>query len=97
MFKFIRKPEPVEAVQHFADMGTRTAVIPQWLIEACRIGTVRAICGDTYVKLCDNIWQQIHDGEWIVRNTDGEFEVLSDDDFNLLFEPATKQSLCQKQ
>lgn len=88
--KFIRKPVVIEAVQHFADMGTYTAVIPQWLITACSVRDIFCKDGKTYVKLCDNIWREVLDGDWIVRNPDGEFDVHSDEDFKTLYEPVTQ-------
>lgn len=48
--QYRKKPVVIRAFQHFGDIGTRTALIPFWVIEACRNGTIYAKGERTFIK-----------------------------------------------
>lgn len=82
-----RKKFLVEAVQHFDDMGTRTAEIPVWLIKACGNGTVFARNGDTFIKTLEGELK-VSDGDWIIHGIKGELHPCKPDIFEATYEPA---------
>jgi hypothetical protein len=84
--KYRKKPITVEAVQHFADIGTHTAVIPMWLIEACSDGTVFAKGMDTYIKTMEGE-MRVTDGDWIIQGIKGELYPCKPDIFAATYEP----------
>lgn len=78
--QYQRRPIVVEAFQHFGDMGTHTAVFPQWIIEACTRGIIYATGKDSMLKTVDgNI--KLNDGDWIVRGPKGHLWPFSPEDF----------------
>jgi hypothetical protein len=85
--KFRKKPVVIEACQHFADMGTHTATIPQWLIAACVSGVVYAKEGGTYIKTLEGD-HHVSDGDWIIQGVKGELYPCKPDIFELTYEPA---------
>lgn len=85
--KYRKKPIVIEAVQHFADMGNHTAVIPQWLIAACMDGTIVARGNDTFIKTLEGE-MRVSDGDWIIRGVKGELYPCKPDIFAATYEPA---------
>lgn len=85
--KFRKKPVVIEAVQHFADMGRHTAVIPHWLIQACTTGVVIARGTETYIKTLEGD-MHVQDGDWIIRDVKGELYPCKPDIFEATYEPA---------
>lgn len=93
--KYRKKPIVIEAVQHFADMGDHTAVIPVWLIEACRdcivftkqeedtYGNVVGI--GTYIKTLEG-HMRVNEGDWIIRGVKGELYPCKPDIFAATYE-----------
>ncbi len=76
----------IEAVQHFDDMGTRTAIIPRWLIQACISGAIFEKDLRTFVKT-EAGEVQAHDGDWIVRDDSGATSVCRAEDFAAKYSP----------
>lgn len=87
--KYRKKPVVIEAVQHFNDMGTRTAVIPVWLTEACMNGTVFARGEDTFIKTLEGE-HRVSDGDFIIRGVKGELYPCKPDIFDATYEPVTE-------
>lgn len=87
MHRFRKKPVVIEAVQHFSDMGTYTASIPVWLIEACGSGAVFARGGDTFIDTLEGE-MRVSDGDWIIRGIKGELYPCKPDVFDATYEPA---------
>lgn len=85
--RYRKKPVVIEAVQHFADMGGRTAVIPVWLIEACVGGIVVTNGTDTFIKTLEGE-MKVNDGDWIIRGVKGELYPCKPDIFEATYEPA---------
>lgn len=85
--QYRKKPVVIEAVQHFADMGTRTAIIPRWLITACLDGTLYEKGGDSFIKTLEGD-MKVSDGDWIIRGTKGELYPCKPDIFEACYEPA---------
>lgn len=84
--KFRKKPVEIEAVQHYADMGTRTAEWPKWLIDACLSKIVFAIGEDTFIKTLEGN-MKVSDGDWIIRGVKGELYPCKPDIFEATYEP----------
>lgn len=87
MAKFRKKPVVIEAVQHFADMGTHTAEIPIWLIEACSNGTVYCFGENTFIKTLEGN-MKVNDGDWIIRGVAKELYPCKPEIFSAIYEPA---------
>ena len=83
--KYRKKPVVIEAVQHFSDMGTKTAVIPGWLIGAVIDGTMVARDGETYIKTLEGE-MHVADGDWIIRGVKGELYPCKPDIFEATYE-----------
>lgn len=90
--KFKKKPITLEAVQHFNDMGTRTAEIPVWLIKACSDGIVFADGAQTFIKSLEGN-MLVSDGDWIVRGVKGELYAVKPDIFAQLYDPVQEQAV----
>ena len=84
--QFRKKPVVIEAVQHFAAMGTETASIPRWLIGACIDGTVYVKDGETYIKTLEGD-HHVSEGDWIIRGVQGELYPCKPDIFEATYEP----------
>jgi hypothetical protein len=87
MPKFVTKPVVIEAVQHFGDMGTRTAEIPVWLIDACSSGVVFARGKDTFIKTLNGD-VKVSDGDYIIRGVKGEIYPFKPDIFDTTYSSA---------
>jgi hypothetical protein len=85
--KYRKKPVVIEAVQHFGDMGTHTARIPQWLIQARVDGVVFAEGPDTFIKTLEGN-HKVTDGDWIIQGVKGELYPCKPDIFAMTYEPA---------
>lgn len=83
--KYRKKPAVIEAVQHFADMGTRTSEIPVWFINACSDGTVFCRGSETFIKTLEGD-HKVSDGDWIIRGVKGELYPCKPDIFALTYE-----------
>lgn len=83
--KFRKKPIVIEAVQHFADMGTYRAEIPSWLINACSVGDVYCRGSDTLIKTLEGD-MLVSDGDWIIRGINGELYPCKPDIFEKTYE-----------
>lgn len=84
--QYRKKPVVIEAVQHFNNMGTYTAVIPSWLIDACLNGTVIDRDGETYIKTLEGE-MKVNDGDWIIQGIKGELYPCKNDIFEATYEP----------
>lgn len=84
--RFQERPNVIEAVQYFSDMGTYTCEVPQWLITACSDGTVFCVAKSTFLKTSEGPIQ-VHDGDWIIRGWNGGgFYAYSPDEFEKRYE-----------
>lgn len=83
--KYRKKPVVIEAVQHFADMGTRTAVIPVWLTEACISGVVFTRGVETFIKTLEGE-HKVSEGDFIIRGVKGELYPCKPDIFEVAYE-----------
>lgn len=63
--------QEVEAFQSFNDMGTYTAVLPRWALDACLNGTIFAKGADTYVRGAFGVETLVKDGDYIARHDGG--------------------------
>lgn len=87
--KFRKKPVVIEAVQHFNDMGTRTAEIPVWLTKACISGVVYCGGKETFIKTLEGD-HHVSDGDWIIRGVKGELYPCKPDIFEATYEPVSE-------
>ncbi len=86
--RYRKRPIVIEAVQHYADMGTYTAVIPQWLVAACLDGTIITRDQDTFVKTLEGE-MRVNDGDWIIQGVKGELYPCRADIFAATYEPVS--------
>jgi hypothetical protein len=84
--KYRKKPVVIEAVQHFNNMGTVTAEIPSWLIDACMQGIVKAVGPDTFIHTLEGD-MKVNDGDWIIRGVKGELYPCKPEIFAATYEP----------
>lgn len=85
MFKYRKKPVVIEAVQHFNDMGTDTAILPMWLIDACVKGIVYAKEDKTYIHTLEGE-HLVNDGDYIIQGVQGELYPCKPDIFEATYE-----------
>lgn len=83
--KYRKKPVVIEAVQHFNDMGTHTAVIPKWLIDACTSGVVFCRGNETFIKTLEGE-HKVSDGDFIIQGVKGELYPCKPDIFEATYE-----------
>lgn len=83
--KYRKKPVIIEAVQHFGNMGSHTAAIPVWLIEACVSGVVFARGSETIIKTLEGE-HKVSDGDYIIRGIKGELYPCKPDIFEATYE-----------
>ncbi len=84
--RYRKKPVIIDAVQHFDDMGNDTAIIPLWLIEACKDGTIYPDEENkTYIRTLEGD-RLVSDGDFIIRGVKGELYSCKPDIFELTYE-----------
>lgn len=66
-------------------MGTYTAVIPRWLIDACNDGTIIVRDKDTFIKTLEGE-MKVNDGDWIIQGVKGELYPCKPDIFEATYE-----------
>lgn len=84
--KYRKKPVVIEAFEFHEDMGTHTAAIPMWFMEACGNRTVFEKDGHTCIKTLegDHI---ISDGDFVIQGIKGEIYPCKPDIFAATYEP----------
>ena len=95
MPKFRKRPVVVEAFQHFGDMGTYTAEIPQWAIQAALDGIIYAYGKETMIKTLEGD-MLVSDGDWIIKEpyptSDRKIYPCKPDIFAKTYEPVEEDS-----
>lgn len=85
MGRYRKKPIIIEAFQYFSNMGTYTEKIPRWFIAACMSGIVYSDGDIDFIKTPDG-FHTISDGDWIIREIEGELDLCKPDIFKATYE-----------
>lgn len=85
-----KKPVMIEAFQYFDDMGTHTAVIPRWFIDATVSGTVYCKGKETYIKTLEGD-HRVSDGDFVIQGVKGELYPCKPDIFAATYDDASEK------
>jgi hypothetical protein len=78
-----KRPVVVEAVQYLG--GTTYAEAPDWLVEACKDGTIYLSEGKTYVKTLEGD-HLANPGDYIIQGVHGELYPCKPDIFEKTYD-----------
>lgn len=87
--KFRKKPVVVDAWQYFDNIGTDTAVIPVWAIEAVNVGIIRVDDNETLVWTLEGE-MRVSNGDWLIKGVAGEIYSCKPDIFEATYEPVSE-------
>ena len=73
-----KKPVIVEAVKYLG--GTTYSEAPDWLVEACKDGTVYSMGEHLYVRTLEGVYLA-NDGDYIIQGVHGEIYPVKPDIF----------------
>ena len=73
-----KKPVIVEAVKYLG--GTAYSEAPDWLVEACKDGTVYLMGEHLYVRTLEGV-HLANDGDYVIRGVHGELYPVKPDIF----------------
>lgn len=86
MPKFTKNNQEFEAVQHWESMAMYKEPLPRWLMKACLDDTYNMVDGKMHVRVGhENV--MLFNGDWIIRDSDGNLSVLDDRLFQANYKP----------
>lgn len=86
---FRKRPVVVHAWQYFDNIGTDTAIIPVWAIEAIHSGVIRVDDGETLICTLEGE-MRVSNGDWLIRGVAGEVYPCKPEIFEATYEPVSE-------